>query len=64
MKDVPPPQQPEEPAGPSGPVFIIVIVALVVGGWFLTAKLRANAKMEDCLMSGRTNCAPVAEPGR
>ncbi len=34
-------------------------LALVVLGLFLVHKLGENAKLEDCLMSGRTNCQPI-----
>ena len=33
---------------------------LVVVGLFLTQKLTGMARMEDCLLSGRTNCAVIA----
>jgi len=33
----------------------IAVVLLVVGLW-LARELRAASKMQDCLMSGRTNC--------
>jgi hypothetical protein len=33
----------------------IAVVLLVVGLW-LAHELTANSKMQDCLMSGRTNC--------
>jgi hypothetical protein len=32
---------------------------LIVIGWLLVQKLGASGRMEDCLMSGRTNCAPI-----
>jgi hypothetical protein len=34
---------------------IIAVVLLVVGLW-LAHELTATSKMQDCLMSGRTNC--------
>ena len=34
---------------------IIAVVLLVVGLW-LARELTASSKMQDCLMSGRTNC--------
>ena len=34
---------------------IIAVVLLVVGLW-LAHELTAASKMQDCLMSGRTNC--------
>lgn len=36
-----------------------VVVVLFVIGWFLTRELYSNAKIEDCVMSGRTNCVPI-----
>jgi hypothetical protein len=32
---------------------------LVVVGLFLVHSLRGKATMEDCLLSGRTNCEPM-----
>jgi hypothetical protein len=40
----------------------IAAVLLVVGIW-LARELTAASKMQDCLMSGRTNCN-VIEPAR
>jgi hypothetical protein len=33
---------------------------LVIVGLFLVHSLRSKATMEDCLLSGRTNCQPMA----
>ena len=41
---------------------LIVVLALVVAGYFLMTALRENASLEDCLMSGRRNCAPIEVP--
>jgi len=41
-----------------------VVVALFLIGWLLAHELYASGKLEDCLMSGRTNCAPLQTPGR
>jgi len=41
---------------------IIVVVLLVVGIW-LARYLTAASKLQDCVMSGRTNCN-VIEPAR
>jgi hypothetical protein len=37
-------------------VFAAILIAI---GWLLVQKLGASGRMEDCLMSGRTNCAPI-----
>jgi len=36
-----------------------VVVLLFVVGWILARELYSGSKMEDCLLSGRTNCAPI-----
>jgi len=36
-----------------------VVVLLFLVGWLLARELYADSKMEDCMMSGRTNCAPL-----
>ena len=41
---------------------LIAVVMLAVGLW-LAHDLTAASKMQDCLMSGRTNCK-VIEPAR
>jgi hypothetical protein len=41
-----------------------VVVLLFIVGWILARELYADSKLEDCLMSGRTNCAPLETPGR
>jgi hypothetical protein len=41
-------------------VAALLFAALLIGvGWILVQKLGASARMQDCLMSGRTNCAPI-----
>ena len=39
-----------------------VVVVLFVLGWLLAHELYASGKLEDCLMSGRTNCVPLETP--
>ena len=41
---------------------LILVLVLVVVGYFLVNALRKNANLEDCLMSGRKNCAPIEVP--
>jgi hypothetical protein len=36
-----------------------VVVFLFVIGWILAHELYSGGKLEDCLMSGRTNCTPL-----
>jgi hypothetical protein len=57
-------RDPEPEPNRSGAIagLVIVIVLLAVGIW-LARDLTSASKMQDCLMSGRTNCA-VIEPAR
>jgi hypothetical protein len=41
----------------------VAVVLLVVGLW-LTHELTAASKMQDCLMTGRTNCNVIESPAR
>jgi hypothetical protein len=54
---------PQEPQGPNprrrALIGLLVIVLLVIGGLMLAHILRDVGRLQDCVMSGRTNCAPV-----
>ena len=39
-------------------VFFIVLALIL---WFLATRLIRYSRMQDCILSGRTNCAPVEE---
>ena len=58
---------PGEPA-PSDAVvvaFFIIVAVACVGGYFLLMKLIDISRQEDCMLSGRRNCAPpIAVPSR
>ncbi len=43
-------------------VALAVILVLVVGGLWLASRLRADGQIQDCVMAGRTNCAPIRMP--
>jgi hypothetical protein len=55
---------PEQGGGRRGAVagLVIAAVLLTVGIW-LAHQLTAASKMQDCLMSGRTNCNTI-EPAQ
>jgi hypothetical protein len=56
----PEPEHEHEPASNRGPVAaLVVVLVLVLVGWLLTQALHKNGDMQDCVASGRTNCAPV-----
>lgn len=40
----------------------VVILVLAIAGVVLVRELRATGNIEDCLMAGRRNCAPIEEP--
>lgn len=38
-----------------------LIAALIVGVLFVVEQLRHAAAIQDCVASGRTNCAPITQ---
>jgi hypothetical protein len=38
---------------------VVVIALLVLAGLWLTGVLRSTSNIQDCVQSGRTNCAPI-----
>jgi hypothetical protein len=38
---------------------LAICLALVLGGLFLVYTLKRTSDLEDCVMQGRSNCAPV-----
>jgi hypothetical protein len=53
MTDEPPPSRARTLAA------LVLLLALVGGGFVLARHLAEMAKTEECLMAGRRNCAPV-----
>ncbi len=43
---------------------LVVILVLAIAGVILVRALRREAALEDCLMAGRRNCAPIEVPLR
>lgn len=58
--------QPEAPRAPdprrAAVVGLLGTLLLVLGAVFLVHVLSRTAKLQDCVMSGRTNCAPITSP--
>jgi hypothetical protein len=56
--------QPEMPRVPdprrAAVAGLLLTLLLVLGGVLLVHVLSRTAKLQDCVMSGRTNCAPIA----
>jgi hypothetical protein len=40
-------------------IALLVVAALVIGGIWLSQSLHSSGRLQDCVMAGRTNCAPV-----
>jgi hypothetical protein len=38
---------------------LAICLALVLGGLFLYYQLKKSSDLQDCVMQGRSNCAPV-----
>jgi hypothetical protein len=55
--------EPESPQGPNSRraalVALVFILLLVLGGLLLEHVLRDSSSLQDCVMQGRTNCAPI-----
>lgn len=51
----------EPPDGPSrgALVALVLVVALAAGGFWLWQRVHTANQVQDCVMAGRTNCAPV-----
>jgi len=43
---------------------LAIAVILLAAGLWLARELTASGKMQDCLMSGRTNCNVIEAPSR
>jgi hypothetical protein len=56
-------QLPREPRPPdprrAALLGMLVALLLVVAGLILVKKLGDSGRLQDCVMSGRTNCAPI-----
>jgi hypothetical protein len=54
------PRTPEDTYSPRAVLLALaVILVLVLGGLFLFYMLRDASQRQDCMMQGRSNCAPV-----
>jgi hypothetical protein len=60
--DNPRAENPEPDSRRPAVIGLVIVLGLVVAAYFLVTALRNNANLEDCLMSGRRNCAPLEIP--
>jgi hypothetical protein len=60
-----PPDDPEPDGSRRGALagLAIAVVLLVVGLW-LARELHSASRIQDCVMSGRSNCDPIETPSR
>ncbi len=59
------PDPDNENASWRGPLIALVAVALlVVAAWFVIHELSAAARLQDCLLSARPDCAPIRVAAR
>jgi hypothetical protein len=56
-----PPRPDDHDDGPNrGPVVALAaIIVLAIIGWLVIRGLQDNSKMQDCLLEGRHDCAPI-----
>jgi hypothetical protein len=61
--DMPKPSQQPQEMSNRGKVIGLAVAAVLIGlGWLLVQTLGSASRTQDCLMSGRTNCAPISTP--
>jgi hypothetical protein len=60
--DPDPDPEPEPDPRRSALVRLLIVLLLVLGGVALVHKLASVSHLQDCVMSGRTNCAPIDLP--
>jgi hypothetical protein len=55
----------DQPGSPRRALFgLLAIVVGIVAVLFIVQELRRAAQIQDCVASGRTNCAPIAGTAR
>jgi hypothetical protein len=42
---------------------LLICLLLVIGGLLLVYELKKASDLQDCVMQGRTNCAPIDSAG-
>jgi hypothetical protein len=57
------PQQPPVPDTRRGAlVGLVLVLVLILGGLYLAHVLHSASQLQDCVLSGRSNCAPIEPP--
>jgi hypothetical protein len=55
----PPDDDDDDRASPFGWFPLVILIVLIVGGLLVMFELRDVSNIQDCVQSGRKNCAPV-----
>ena len=59
------PDEPDEDEAPpqrrGALIALVLVLVLLAGGLWLSRVLHGVGAIQDCVMSGRTNCAPVGK---
>ena len=63
--NAPQPDTDDQPPNRRGAMFALLAIAILVALGFGVARyLHKASRLQDCVMSGRSNCAPVEAPPR
>ena len=54
-----PPEEDDAPPRRGALIALLLVAVLAVAGLWLSQHLAAVGRLQDCVMSGRTNCAPL-----
>jgi hypothetical protein len=58
------PQEPQAPDTRRGAVVgLVLVLVLILVGLYLAHVLHGASQLQDCVLSGRTNCAPIEPTG-
>ncbi|HEY2402021.1 MAG TPA: hypothetical protein VGI23_16825 [Steroidobacteraceae bacterium] len=49
----------QQPSRRAALIGLVIVLTLIIGGLFLVHVLTKTSRIQDCVMSGRTNCAPI-----
>ncbi len=50
---------PPQPGPGRALAVLALMLGIAAGGWFLFERLSADSAIQDCVMAGRSNCAPL-----
>ncbi|HET7883072.1 MAG TPA: hypothetical protein VFL55_19460 [Acetobacteraceae bacterium] len=56
--------EPPEPSPRRALIGLAALIIMVVAVLFIMHRLNQAAQIQDCVASGRTNCAPIETPSR